>query len=375
MSRPEDDEFVEFFVHQHLMLVKFLLGRKVSLSDAEDVAQTVCMQMFARWPKVQDPRAYLYRATRNEVVVLARRHLRYLDSAQRWAGSRVESFAAEDVYHLRDVGVVRDSLVILSPRQREVMVRVYEGHRTSDIAEAIGISTATVRSSLRHARETLRPLLNGDRRSLHRRAGQQLYEAYQRGDPLPAAPRPVIRWAWDKAKHLRVDPKCGKAVEPCDWDEVKYRRSESPLAACSWARDALAELGKTTGQMMVIVDADGVVLWRGGDRGALRRAEQLGFVEGACWDIEHAGVNGIALALMTGRTVTVCEWEHYVQTQHHLSCVAAPVRDPRDGRALCVLNLTGTRPTIHHAILREVDTIAMRLHRQVRTSWTPHSSP
>src|SRR5206468_2376453 len=112
-----------------------LLGRKVSLSDAEDVAQTVCMQMFARWPKVQDPRAYLYRATRNEVVVLARRHLRYLDRAQRWAGSRVESFAAEDLYHLRDVGVVRDSLVILSPRQREVMVRVYEGHRTSDIAE------------------------------------------------------------------------------------------------------------------------------------------------------------------------------------------------------------------------------------------------
>jgi hypothetical protein len=37
------------------------------------------------------------------------------------------------------------------------------------------------------------------------------------------------------------------------------------------------------------------------------------------------------------------------------------------------LNLTGTRPTIHHAILREIDTIAMRLHRQLRTSWIPHS--
>jgi hypothetical protein len=33
-----------------------------------------------------------------------------------------------------------------------------------------------------------------------------------------------------------------------------------------------------------------------------------------------------------------------------------------------VLNLTGTQPTVHHAIMREIDTMAMRLHRQLRTS-------
>jgi transcriptional regulator of acetoin/glycerol metabolism len=119
--------------------------------------------------------------------------------------------------------------------------------------------------------------------------------------------------------------------------------------------------------MMVVVDADGVVLWRGGDRRVLRLADRLGFLEGAYWDIKNAGVNGIALALTTGRTVTVCGWEHYVQAQHDLSCVAAPVRDPQDGRAVCVLNLTGTQPTVHHAIMREIDTMAMRLHRQLRT--------
>jgi transcriptional regulator of acetoin/glycerol metabolism len=148
------------------------------------------------------------------------------------------------------------------------------------------------------------------------------------------------------------------------WDEVTRRRRESPLTACSWALDVLTELGKTTEQMMVVVDAEGVVLWRGGARRILRLADQLGFVEGVYWDIEHAGANGIALALMTRRTVTVCGWEHYVQAQHSLSCVAAPVRDPQDGRVLCVLNLTGTTSTIHHAILRKIDTIAMRLQRQ-----------
>ena len=106
----------------------------------------------------------------------------------------------------------------------------------------------------------------------------------------------------------------------------------------------------------------------------LRRADALGFVEGACWHIKNAGANGIALALITGRTVKVCGWEHYVQAQHNLSCAAAPVHDPQDGRVLCVLNLTGTGRTVHRSILREIDTLAIRLHRQLRTLCTPSAS-
>jgi transcriptional regulator of acetoin/glycerol metabolism len=154
-------------------------------------------------------------------------------------------------------------------------------------------------------------------------------------------------------------------MDPLDRDEVQRRRHKSPLTACPWALEALADLGKATKQMMVVVDQDGVVLWRGGDRKVLGLADQMIFVEGAIWNIEHAGPNGIALALTTKRTVTVCRWEHYVQAQHGLSCVAAPVRSPQDGRTLCILNLTGTEPAIHPAIRREIDTLAMRLHRQL----------
>lgn len=367
MSRSDDVEFAEFFGQQYSTLVRFLAGRGASLSDAEDAVQTVFTRVFACRAEVHKPRAYFYQAVRNEVAALARRQRGDLNTALRWAGSRVERSASEDVYHQDEVGIVQDSLAILPPRQREVMAKTYAGYRVSDIAEALGISTSTVRSNRRHGCEKLRPLIVGDGQDLHWRAGQRLYEAWQRGDTLPAAPRPVIGWAWDQAKALGVDPEHGTAVVPLGPDEVKRRRSESPLVACSWALDALAELAKITAQMMVVVDADGVVLWRSGDRKVLQRADQLGFVEGAYWDIKNAGVNGIALALTTGRTVMVCGWEHYVQAQHDLSCVAAPVRDPRDGRAACVLNLTGTQPTVHHAIMREIDTIAMRLHRQLRT--------
>ncbi|MGH3865291.1 MAG: sigma-70 family RNA polymerase sigma factor [Pseudonocardiaceae bacterium] len=365
MSRPDYAEFAEFFRQEHPKLVKFVLGRGMSLSDAEDVAQTVFLRVSTRWATVHQPRAYLYQAAKHEAAALAQRQRPHLDTPLHRATSHVER-SAEDVYHQRDVDIVRDSLIALPPGQREVMARVYAGHRTNDIAEALGTSTSTVRSNLRHGRKTLRPLLlNGDRHNLHRRAGQRLYEAYQRGDPLPATPRLVILQAWDKAKAHKVNPQRGPDGDPLDRDEVKRRRRESPLTACPWALDTLAELGKATQQMMVVVDADGVVLRRGGDRGVLRLADQLGFVEGAHWDITNAGANGIALALMTGRTETVCGWEHYVQAQHGLSCVAAPVCDAQ-GRTLCVLNLTGTQPTIHHAILREIDTIAMRVHRQLR---------
>ena len=363
MSCP--DKFHEFFRQESPKLVKFLVGRGMSLSDAEDVAQTVFIRVSTRWTTVHKPRAYLYQAAKHEAAALARRQHSHLDTAPHRAASHVER-SAEDMYHQRDVGIVRDSLIVLPPGQREVMARVCAGHRTNDIAEALGTSTSTVRSNLRHGRTTLRPLLHGDRQNLHRRAGERLYEAYQCGDPLPAAPRLVILQAWDEAKAHKVNPQRGTDVNPLGWDEVQSRRRESPIAACLWALDALAELGKTTRQMMVVVDADGVVLCRGDDRGVLRLADQLGFVEGARWDIKNAGANGIALALMTGRTEMVCGWEHYVQAQHGLSCVAAPVCDPQ-GRALCVFNLTGIQPTVHHAILREIDTIAMRVHRQLRT--------
>ncbi|MGH3872964.1 MAG: sigma-70 family RNA polymerase sigma factor [Pseudonocardiaceae bacterium] len=373
MSRADDAEFAKLYRQQYPALVTCAVARGVDRSDAEDAAQTVVTRMLAHTTEVQNPRAYLYRAVLNEGAALARRQRGDLSTALRWANSQVERCAAEDVYHRGEVGIVLDSLAILPPRQREVMVRVYEGHPVSDIAEALGMPDATVRSNLRHGRNTLRPFfvgagqhLLGDGQHLHRRAGQRLYEAWQRGDTLPAAPRPVIGWAWARAKALGVDPEHGATVMPLGRDEVQRRRRESPLAACSWALDALAELGKATGQMRVVVDADGVVLWRGGERKVLRRADEVGCVEGACWDLEHSGANGIALALTTGRTARVCGWEHYVQAQHDLSCVAAPVRDPQDGRVLCVLNLTATRPTVHHALLREIDALAMRLHRQLR---------
>ena len=53
---PEDAEFAAFLGRQYSILVKFLIRRGASLSDAEDVVQTVFTRMLALRTKVDDPR-------------------------------------------------------------------------------------------------------------------------------------------------------------------------------------------------------------------------------------------------------------------------------------------------------------------------------
>jgi hypothetical protein len=79
------------------------------------------MRVSTCWATVRKPRAYLHQAAKNEAAALARRQGRHLDMAHR-AANHVER-SAENVYHQRDIGIVRDSLIILPSAQREVMAR------------------------------------------------------------------------------------------------------------------------------------------------------------------------------------------------------------------------------------------------------------
>lgn len=371
MSRPDHVAFAEFYLQRYQRLLRSFIGQGANLSDVEDAAQAVFMRTFGRRAELRHPDAYLRQAMKNELAATAQRQRGDAARSVDWTGRHVARSAA-DIYHLGEADIVRECLTILPRRQREIMAWLYEGYRPDEVVDALGGPPSTIRSHRRHARKSLEPFVAGDGHELRRwmRSGERLHEAFHRGEQLPAAPRPVIGWAWQLAKNLGIDPEHGAETTTLSRDEVARRRRQSPVAACRWVLSALTKLAEATGQMMIIVDGDSVVLWRGGSRNVLDAADQLGFVEGAHWGMEHAGVNGIALALMIGTTVTVNRWEHSVQTHHGLSCVASPVPDPQTRRPACVLNLTGTQATVHPALKRQVDTIALRLHQQWRTMRT-----
>ena len=142
--------------------------------------------------------------------------------------------------------------------------------------------------------------------------------------------------------------------------ESQYpRRSESGL------HDVLESVMRhldtliTDGQnVLVVAGADGQVLWRSGSSRVLAHADRLGFTEGASWAESAVGTNAIGTALASGRAVQVFSAEHFVRSHHAWTCAGAPIRDPRSGSVLGVVDVSGPAATIHPTTLALVDTVA-----------------
>lgn len=126
------------------------------------------------------------------------------------------------------------------------------------------------------------------------------------GDRLPAQPRSVIGQSWQRMHNLGVDPDSGNAPDLLSTDELERRRGASGLAAAlPVLRGALAGVADAAAHIMVVVDVEGRVLWRDGSDWVRRRAENLGFTEGACWHENVVGTNAIGTSLVERRHIQV----------------------------------------------------------------------
>ncbi|WP_205860499.1 GAF domain-containing protein [Phycicoccus sp. HDW14] len=108
--------------------------------------------------------------------------------------------------------------------------------------------------------------------------------------------------------------------------------------------------------IVVVTDAEGVILWREGSAGVLRKADTLGFTEGATWTEDHVGTNAIGTALAEQAPVQLFSAEHFEEGQHPWYCTASPVHDPRTGALLGVVDVSGPALTLHPALIALVDT-------------------
>jgi RNA polymerase sigma-70 factor (sigma-E family) len=163
MTRAHGGEaFAAFFAetHEHMLRLAYLICR--NRADAEDAVARAYLKLFPRWRKLEHPRAYLRTAVTNEVVSGFRRQStqhRFQHLLER--ADRGEA-GPEDGLALRDEMAV--ALARLPIRQRTVLVlRYYEQLSEREIADAMGITTGTVKSTasraLTHLRELLDPAL------------------------------------------------------------------------------------------------------------------------------------------------------------------------------------------------------------------------
>jgi hypothetical protein len=195
---------------------------------------------------------------------------------------------------------------------------------------------------------------------------KQAWEEYI-SDGEPPEVREPIADSWRRSSAAGVDP-AARLVAPlvADHAETAARWEEHPLATASdLIRACMSPIADGDGQLLVVSDADGVLLWVDGPESVrLDAAEAMNFTAGAGWGECDAGTNAVGTALAADHAVQVFAAEHFNEVVQEWTCAAAPVHDPDTGELLGVIDLTGRMRTAHpHSLACATATAqAVRLH-------------
>ncbi|MFI9253806.1 GAF domain-containing protein [Streptomyces sp. NPDC053069] len=195
----------------------------------------------------------------------------------------------------------------------------------------------------------------------------EVRDATLAGRRARVAPRPVIEQSWGRMLRSGVDPDRDFRSGLLPLEEVRRRREESPLRhVLPVLREGLLSVADVAQHIMVVADADGRVLWREGAPPVLRKADGLGFELGADWREDVVGTNGVGTPAVVRRPVQVFAAEHFVRSHTSWTCTGAPITDPRDGRLIGVVDVSGPLETMHPATLAWVDSVAKLAEARLR---------
>jgi hypothetical protein len=180
-------------------------------------------------------------------------------------------------------------------------------------------------------------------------------------------PRADIDESWQRMLRRGLDPDRDRRAGLLPLEELERRRLSSPLVeVLPVLREGLVSLAEGAQHIMVVADAEGRLLWREGSAAVLRKGDSHGFVVGADWKEELVGTNGVGTPLVSRRPVQVHSAEHFVSTHHTWTCAGAPITDPRDGRLIGVVDISGPLSTMHPATLALVTSVARLAEAELR---------
>ncbi len=140
--------------------------------------------------------------------------------------------------------------------------------------------------------------------------------------------------------------------------------------------ETLFEQIVNTHSMVVLTDANGSILHSLGDDDFLEKAERIAIKPGVCWSEQSKGTNAIGTALAEQMPTLVHASEHYLHSNHFLTCSAAPIFCP-EGKIVGVLDVTGDHRSFHKHTMALVRMSAQMIENQLfsaafRTAITLH---
>ncbi|MET9224297.1 transcriptional regulator [Lentzea sp. NPDC003310] len=185
----------------------------------------------------------------------------------------------------------------------------------------------------------------------------RMHDAVIAGSRSTLRPRALVSRSWNRVLDLGLRADDVNARNWLGASELGHRQESSPLrSVVPDLRAVIGGLADASQLLLVVTDHEGVILWRSGTPAVRRRADSLGFFEGADWTEGRVGTNAIGTALAEDAPVELLAGEHFEQGQHPWYCTATPVHDPRTGSVLGVIDVSGPALTLHPAIGALVET-------------------
>lgn len=119
-----------------------------------------------------------------------------------------------------------------------------------------------------------------------------------------------------------------------------------------------------THNMVILTDAQGVIMHSLGDDDFVEKANRVALTPGVAWSEERRGTNAIGTAIAAGVPTLVNADEHYLRVNHILTCSAAPIFDPA-GKVIGVLDVTGDCRSFHRHTMALVRMSAQMIENQL----------
>jgi RNA polymerase sigma-70 factor (sigma-E family) len=158
MDKRQVRAFEEFAAESGAELLRIATVLTPDPHTAEDVYQETLQRLAARWSRVDNPKAFCRRVMHNIVIDQARARARRPSELRLFdAGEKSDARYADPQHSVELWPSLRAALDSLGVQQRTVLVLRYLDDRSeAEVAELLGISVGTVKSTASRAIAHLR---------------------------------------------------------------------------------------------------------------------------------------------------------------------------------------------------------------------------
>lgn len=173
---------------------------------------------------------------------------------------------------------------------------------------------------------------------------------FEQGHPPDKLLDEALVRSWERCQRLGMDPTEGFVTANIidrSCLKVEWERNRLLMDHAQSIMEQVFEQIQNSGSMVILADAQGLLLHSVGDPDFAGRAGRVSLRPGACWDEQARGTNAIGTALVEERFIEVYGAEHFLDHNGFLTCCAAPLTDSH-GRVIGALDISGDYRNYQH---------------------------